>query len=86
MITSNGLISIVEYYPKEDFTPEVKKFMARELVKTEYSKKWPGTASSKKGQIDYYWLPKDKKDIVKLLGYIMSYYGDNDFDATLDFL
>lgn len=85
LIAANSLIGIVEYYPTEGFIPEVKKTMAGNLVKTEYNKKWPGTVSSKKAKIDYYWIPKDKKDIIKLLDDILNYYGENDADATIDF-
>lgn len=85
LIAANSLIGIVEYYPTEGFIPEVKKNMAEKLVKTEYNKKWPGTVSSKKAKIDYYCLPKDKKDIIKLLDDILNYYGENDADATVDF-
>lgn len=85
LIAANSLIGIVEYYPTEGFIPEIKKTMAGNLVKTEYNKKWPGTISSQKAKIDYYWLPKDKKDIIKLLDDILDYYGENDSDATLDF-
>lgn len=85
LIAANSLIGMVEYYPTEGFIPEIKKTMAGKLVKTEYNKKWPGTVNSKKGKIDYYWLPKDKKDIIKLLDDILNYYGENDGDATVDF-
>lgn len=84
-ITSDSLMGVVEYYPEEGFTPKIKKIMAENLIKTEYSNNWPGTTTSRKGRIDYYSLAKNNKDIKNLLDYIMSYFNSDESDATLDF-
>lgn len=84
-LSSEASIGIVEYYPEEGFVPEIKKYMAENLLKTDFSKKWPGTRNSKKGRIDYYSLKLSNKGIKKLYTLILSYFNHSVSDATLDF-
>lgn len=84
-LSSDASIGIVEYYPEKGFVPEIKKYMAGNLLKTNFSKKWPGTRNSKKGRIDYYSLKLSNKGIKKLYTLILSYFNSSESDATLDF-
>ena len=84
-LSSEASIGIVEYYPEEGFVPEIKKYMTKHLLKTDFSKKWPRTRNSRKGRIDYYSLKLSNKGIKKLYSLIVSYFNLSESDATLDF-